>query len=64
MYWFTVAVKSVSIHEEVVGQENEEMVLICTAVGGRPIPTISWLLPENVQFVTEDESNMLVWGVK
>jgi len=54
-----VAVKSVSIHEEVVGQENEEMVLICTAVGGRPIPTISWLLPENVQFVTEDESNML-----
>jgi len=54
-----VAVKSVSIHEEMTGQENTEMVLSCTAEGGRPLPTISWTMPENVEFEIEEESEML-----
>ena len=56
----SVAVKSVSIQEELVGKEDEDMVLFCTALGGRPLPTISWSMPENVEFETEDESKTLV----
>jgi hypothetical protein len=58
-----VAVKSIAIKEELVGKEEEEMVLFCTAVGGRPLPSISWLMPENVEFITEEESKTLVCNV-
>eukprot|EP00092_Neocalanus_flemingeri_P025444 GFUD01027586.1.p1 GENE.GFUD01027586.1~~GFUD01027586.1.p1 ORF type:complete len:1098 (+),score=293.63 GFUD01027586.1:126-3419(+) len=54
-----VPVKSVYIEEELVGKEDEEMMLTCAAVGGRPMPTISWSLPENVEFETEEESLIL-----
>ena len=54
-----VAVKSVSI-QDTIGKENEEMALICTASGGRPLPSITWSMPENVEYVTEEETNILV----
>ena len=59
----SVAVKSVSIQEDNVGKEDEEMVLLCSAVGGRPLPVISWSMPDNVEFETEDESSILVNGL-
>jgi hypothetical protein len=55
-----VAVKSVSIDEETTGQEDAEMVISCSAVGGRPLPVISWHIPESVEFETEEESEILV----
>ena len=42
-----VAVKSVSI-QETIGKENEETALICTASGGRSLPTITWSMPEKL----------------
>eukprot|EP00090_Calanus_glacialis_P045715 TRINITY_DN8668_c0_g1_i1.p1 TRINITY_DN8668_c0_g1~~TRINITY_DN8668_c0_g1_i1.p1 ORF type:complete len:1080 (-),score=259.44 TRINITY_DN8668_c0_g1_i1:89-3328(-) len=54
-----VAVKSVSIEEETTGQEDTEMVISCSAVGGRPLPVISWHMPESVEFETEEESEIL-----
>jgi len=54
-----VPVKSVSIDTETVGNENEELILICTALGGRPMPTISWSTPENVLFETVEEYKTL-----
>ena len=55
-----MAVKSVSIEEESTGQEDTEMVISCSAVGGRPLPVISWHMPEGVEFETEEESEILV----
>ena len=57
---FSVPVSSVSISKEVSGQECIEMILICTAVGGRPAPSLSWIMPDNVQFKQEDSSFLLV----
>ena len=54
-----VAVKSVSI-QDALGKENEEMALICTASGGRPLPSITWFMPENREYETEEETNILV----
>jgi hypothetical protein len=57
---FSVPISSVSISEEVCGQEGVEMILTCTAVGGRPAPTFSWIMPDNVQFQQDDSSSLLV----
>ena len=54
-----MAVKSVSI-QDALGKENEEMALICTASGGRPLPSITWFMPENGEYETEEETNILV----
>ena len=56
----SVAVKSVEIRDELVGKEEEEMDLYCTASGGRPSPIVTWTLPEGLEFVTEEETNILV----
>ena len=56
----SVPVSSVSISKEVAGQESIEMILTCTAVGGRPAPTLSWIMPDNVQFEQEDSDYLLV----
>ena len=53
-------VKSVFIDEDTEGQEDIEMVLSCTAEGGRPLPTLSWFLPEHVEYQTKEESETLV----
>ena len=53
-------VKSVFIDEDTEGQENNEMVLSCTAEGGSPLPVISWSLPEHLEYQTEEESDILV----
>jgi len=57
-----VPVKSVFIDEDTEGQEDIEMVLSCTAEGGRPLPTLSWSLPEHVEYQTEEESETLEDG--
>lgn len=57
-----VPVKSVFIHEETNGQEDTEMVLSCSAEGGRPLPTISWSLPEHIEFQTIEDSEILEDG--
>ena len=57
---FSVPLSSVTIAEEVSGQEGVEMILTCTAVGGRPAPTFSWTMPDNIQFKQEDSSSLSV----
>ena len=53
-------VKSVFIDEDTEGQEDIEMVLSCTAEGGRPLPALSWSLPEHIEYQTKEESETLV----
>ena len=55
----SVPVSSVSVSEEVSGQEGKEMILSCTAVGGRPAPTLSWIMPDNNQFKQVESSSLL-----
>jgi len=50
-----VPVASVSI-DSMPGQEGEEMTLTCTALGGRPAPTFSWVIP--VEYQQEDSSSL------
>ena len=54
-----VSVKTVTIEateaEVVSGAENAQLTVTCRAVGGPPVPEISWRLPEALAFDTEEE---------
>ena len=54
-----VSVKTVAIEaaeaEVVSGAEDEQLTVTCRAVGGPPVPEISWRLPEALAFDTEEE---------
>ena len=54
-----VSVKTVTIEaaaaEVVSGAENAQLTVTCRAVGGPPVPEISWRLPEALTFDTEEE---------
>jgi len=52
-----VPVSSVSI-DSMPGQEGEEMILTCTAIGGRPAPTFTWVMPGSVEFQQEDSFSL------
>ena len=57
---FPVPVSSVSIAPDLSVQEGIEMILTCTAIGGRPAPTFTWIMPDTVQFQVEESSALLV----
>lgn len=40
---------------EEVGTEEEEMTLTCSAAGGYPASTVTWLVPEGLHFSVEEE---------
>jgi len=54
-----VPVSSVSIAPVDPGQEGVEMLLTCTAVGGRPAPVFSWTVPDTVQFQLSESSSLV-----
>ena len=49
-----------SIISESETREGEEMSLKCLASGGRPLPTIQWTAPADVEFLTSESSTLLV----
>ena len=59
MIVFTVSVKTVAIEAAeaavVSGAEDAQLTVTCRAVGGPPVPEISWRLPEALTFDTEEE---------
>ena len=54
-----VSVKTVTIEAAeaavVSGAEDAQLTVTCRAVGGPPVPEISWRLPEALAFDTEKE---------
>eukprot|EP00092_Neocalanus_flemingeri_P009188 GFUD01009889.1.p1 GENE.GFUD01009889.1~~GFUD01009889.1.p1 ORF type:complete len:1498 (+),score=504.87 GFUD01009889.1:68-4561(+) len=54
-----VPVSSVSIAAEVSGQAGVDMRITCTTIGGRPAPTVFWIMPDTVQFQLEESSSLL-----
>ena len=49
-----------SVISESEAREGEEMSLKCLASGGRPLPTIQWTAPTDVEFLTSESSTLLV----
>ena len=49
-----------SVTSESETKEGEEMSLKCIASGGRPLPTIQWTTPADVEFLTSESSTLLV----
>ena len=47
-----MSVKSVQIDQEtLIGVDETEMKITCLAIGGPPLPQISWMFPENIDEV-------------
>ena len=49
-----------SVISESEAREGEKMSLKCLASGGRPLPTIQWTAPPDVEFLTSESSTLLV----
>ena len=55
-----VPVKSISLQPEISGEEGNEMIATCTAHGGRPAATVSWVVPDELEFLQRDTISLLL----